>query len=141
MPSGPKLFGSSVASRFQCTVATLDPNSFGAEGKKFFSTYDRKYHTKSPEPYAIYGYEAMSLLLDSIKRASANGTKDISRQDVVNALFQTKNRNSVLGTYSIDKEGDTSLTDYGLYKVVGGSLTFDKVIHTKPLLPKGAKAP
>jgi branched-chain amino acid transport system substrate-binding protein len=67
----------------------------------------------------------MSLALDAIKRA---GSKGNSRQDVINALFSTKNRSSVLGTYSINKDGDTSITDYGLYKIVGGQPVFSKVI-------------
>jgi branched-chain amino acid transport system substrate-binding protein len=128
-----------LAPRFKCTIATLDPKSFGPQGDKFFATYKSKYG--KADTYAIYGYEAMNLLIDSIKRASANGTKDVSRQDVVNALFSTKNRHSVIGTYSIDSEGDTSLTDYGLYVIKGGSLTFDQVIKTNSLLPKGAKSP
>lgn len=32
-------------------------------------------------------------------------------------------RQSVLGTYSIDENGDTTLTDHGIYAVNGGSLT------------------
>jgi branched-chain amino acid transport system substrate-binding protein len=115
-----------LASRFKCTIATLDPKAFGPEGKKFFKDFEAKYHVASPDPYAIYGYESMSLLLDAIKRASAKG--DITRQAVVDQIFQTKNRNSVLGTYSIDKNGDTSLTDYGLYKIASGKLVFDKVL-------------
>ena len=47
------------------------------------------------------------------------------------AIHSTKDKNSVLGTYSIDENGDTSLTDYGLYSVEGGELTFDKVIKAK----------
>jgi branched-chain amino acid transport system substrate-binding protein len=46
----------------------------------------------------------------------------------VDQIFQTKDRNSVLGTYSIDQNGDTSLTDYGIYKIDAGKLVFDKVI-------------
>jgi branched-chain amino acid transport system substrate-binding protein len=115
-----------LAPRFKCTIATLDPKTFGPDGKKFFADYKAKYKGGSPDPYAIYGYEAMSLMLDSIKRASASG--DVTRQAVVDQIFKTKNRKSVLGTYSIDKNGDTSLTDYGLYKIVGGKLTFDQVI-------------
>ena len=65
-------------------------------------------------------------MLDAIKRASASGS--LTRKSVVDAIFATKNRNSVLGTYSIDKNGDTSLTDYGIYKIVAGKLVFDKVI-------------
>ena len=30
-------------------------------------------------------------------------------------MFQTKGRESVLGTYDIDENGDTTLTDYGIY--------------------------
>ena len=32
----------------------------------------------------------------------------------------------MLGTYSIDENGDTSLTDYGVYSIKGGELKFDK---------------
>jgi branched-chain amino acid transport system substrate-binding protein len=115
-----------LAPRFKCTIATLDPKAFGPEGKKFFKDYSAKFNVASPDPYAIYGYEAMSLMLDAIKRASAKG--DLTRQAVVDAIFATKNRNSVLGTYSIDQNGDTSLADYGLYGISNGKLTFDKVI-------------
>src|SRR4051794_20261014 len=130
-----------AAPRFKCTIATLDPKAFGPEGKKFFKQYQQKYGGGTPDPYAIYGYESAKLLLDSIKKASANGTKDITRTDVVDALFQTKNRKSVLGTYSIDSEGDSSITKYGVYKIIGGKLTFSRAVDTKPLLPKGGKAP
>jgi branched-chain amino acid transport system substrate-binding protein len=115
-----------IAPKFKCTIATLDPKAFGPEGKKFFKDYAAKYNEPSPDPYAIYGYEAMALFLDAIKRASDAG--DLTRQSVVDQIFQTKDRNSVLGTYSIDANGDTSLTDYGIYKIDAGKLTFDKVI-------------
>jgi branched-chain amino acid transport system substrate-binding protein len=115
-----------IAPRFKCTIATLDPKAFGPEGKKFFADYSAKYNVASPDPYAIYGYETMALMLDAIKRASDKG--DVSRQSVVDQIFATKDRKSVLGTYSIDQNGDTSLTDYGIYKIDAGKLTFDKVI-------------
>jgi branched-chain amino acid transport system substrate-binding protein len=121
-----------LASQFKCTIATLDPKSFGPEGKKFFADFKAKYHQPHPDPYAIYGYEAMSLLLDSVKKTAASGS--LTRQKVVDAIFQTKNRNSVLGTYSIDANGDTTLTDYGLYKIVGSTLTFDRVIKANKSL-------
>jgi branched-chain amino acid transport system substrate-binding protein len=119
-----------LAGQFKCTIATLDPKTFGPEGKKFFADYKTKYKTGSPDPYAIYGYEAMSLLLDSIEKASGAG--DLTRQAVTDAVFSTKDRDSVLGKYSIDENGDTTLTDYGLYKIVGKTLTFDRVIKSDP---------
>ncbi len=36
---------------------------------------------------------------------------------MLKALFATKSRNSVLGTYGFDTNGDTTLKSYGLYKV------------------------
>ena len=36
---------------------------------------------------------------------------------MLKALFATKDRQSVLGTYGFDANGDTTLKSYGLYKV------------------------
>ena len=120
-----------IGAKFKGTIATLDPKSFGPEGKKFFADYAAKYNVDSPDPYAIYGYESMDLMLDSIAKASDDGKKDVSRDDVVVSLFDTKGRDSILGTYDIDKNGDTTLTDYGLYKIADGKLAFDQVLKAK----------
>jgi branched-chain amino acid transport system substrate-binding protein len=106
------------------TVATLPATEYPPAGQAFFKAYTAKYG--KPEAYAIYGYEAMSLMLDAIKRGIGTGSADKSK--VVAALFATKNRSSVLGTYSIDPNGDTTLTDYGAYKIVNGSDAFLKTI-------------
>jgi branched-chain amino acid transport system substrate-binding protein len=117
----------SVAAKTTVTVATLAPDSYPPEGQEFFKLFSQKYGDKTPDPYAIYGYEAMSLALDAIKRANSS-----DRSKILEALFATKDRKSVLGTYSIDKNGDTSLTDYGVYKIKDGELSFDKTVkaHT-----------
>jgi branched-chain amino acid transport system substrate-binding protein len=115
-----------VASHFKGTIATLDPASYTPAGKKFVADYNSAYHTSTPPPYAIYGYEAMALVLDAVKRADAAGK--VSRKTVVDELFKTKDRQSVLGTYSIDSNGDTTLTDYGLYSIAGGKLKFVQVV-------------
>jgi len=112
-----------VASRVKVSVATLSPDEYPEEGQQFFADYEKKYGDKNPDPYAIYGYEAMRLALDAIER-SGTGKKE----DVLKAIFDTKDRSSVLGTYSIDENGDTSLTDYGVYSIDGGELKFDKTI-------------
>jgi branched-chain amino acid transport system substrate-binding protein len=123
--SDPKEGGipASVASKYKCSVATLSPDEYPPEGQEFFTQFSEKYGEKNPDPYAIYGYEAMRLALDAIER-SGSGAKE----DVLTALFDTKDRQSVLGTYSIDENGDTTLTDYGIYKIENGELTFDQTI-------------
>ena len=97
----------------QCTVATLDLKAYPG-GKSFLAAYKAKYGDASPDPYAIYGYEAMKLGLDTIKSLGAKGN---DKAAILQALFAIKSRSSVLGTYGFDKNGDTTLKSYGLYKV------------------------
>jgi branched-chain amino acid transport system substrate-binding protein len=115
-----------VASKVTLTVATLSPDDYPAEGQEFFAAFREKYNEPNPNPYAIYGYEAMRLALDAIER-SGTGEKE----DILKALFDTKDRESVLGAYSIDENGDTTLTDYGVYKVEDGELVFDRTIKAQ----------
>jgi branched-chain amino acid transport system substrate-binding protein len=116
-----------VAARTKVTVATLPPDEYPPDGQQFFDQYKQKYGDAQPSPYAIYGYEAMRLGLDAIQRSGSG-----SKEDIVKALFDTKDRQSVLGTYSIDENGDTTLTDYGVYGIKDGELVFDKSIKAKP---------
>jgi branched-chain amino acid transport system substrate-binding protein len=115
-----------VAAKFKCSVATLSVDEYPPEGQEFFTQFTEKYGEENPDPYAIYGYEAMRLALDAIER-SGTGEK----ADILAALFDTKDRESVLGTYSIDENGDTTLTDYGIYTIDGGELTFDQTIKAQ----------
>jgi branched-chain amino acid transport system substrate-binding protein len=115
-----------VASKVKVTVATLSPDEYPPEGQEFFDQFEKKYGEPNPDPYSIYGYEAMRLALDAIAR-SGTGEK----ADILSALYETKDRESVLGTYSIDENGDTTLTDYGVYTVKDGELVFDSTIKAK----------
>jgi branched-chain amino acid transport system substrate-binding protein len=113
----------SLDSRIKVTVATLSPDQYPPDGQAFFKDYTAKYGEANPDPYAIYGYEAMKLGLDAIARSKTG-----DKADIIKALFSTKDRQSVLGTYSIDQNGDTTLTDYGVYSIKDGNLTFDQTI-------------
>jgi branched-chain amino acid transport system substrate-binding protein len=119
----------SIDPLIQCTVATQDLAAYPG-GKSFLAAYKAKYGVADPDPYAIYGYEAMELGLNTISKLGAQGD---SKSAVLSALFATKNRNSVLGTYSFDKNGDTTLKSYGLYKVgpTGEPVFFKTITPTK----------
>jgi branched-chain amino acid transport system substrate-binding protein len=103
----------SIDPLMQCTVATQDLAAYPG-GKKFLAMYKDKYGEANPDPYAIYGYEAMKLGLDTIAGLGDQGS---DKTAVLNALMSTKDRHSVLGTYGFDQNGDTTLASYGLYKV------------------------
>ena len=119
----------SIDPLMECTVATQDLSAYPG-GKQFLAAYKAKYGTGSPDPYAIYGYEVMKLGLDTITKLGAQGN---SKSAVLKALFATTARSSVLGTYGFDKNGDTTLKSYGLYKVnsSGVPVFFKTITPTK----------
>src|SRR3954454_2212462 len=113
-----------VQAKTYLTAPTVSPDELPPEGQKFYKDYEVEYGEKQDEidPYAVYGYESMSDVLDAI----AKGGDD--RQAVIDAFFATKKSASVLGPYEIDDDGDTTLTTYGGYLAKGGKLVFDRVI-------------
>ena len=118
--------GPSQANTF-ITNPTLPPQLYPPSAQKFFATFKSKYGD-DPEPYAIYGYEAMKAALQALKNA---GDKANCRENVIKGFYAIQDRPSVLGTYSIDADGDTTITDYGGNRVENGKLVFDKVIKAQ----------
>lgn len=112
--------------RLMVTVATLSNDDYRASGRCFLSAYARRVGGWQAD--AIFGYEAMSLLLDAISRATDHGRRPARRSRVIHALFATRDRHSVLGTYSINRFGDTTLRRWGAYRVQAGRLVFWKAI-------------
>jgi branched-chain amino acid transport system substrate-binding protein len=70
-------------------------------------------------PFGFYGFEAMALALDSITAGRGE------RAATVTAALATADRDSILGRYSIDASGHTTLTAYGRLAVVDGTLVWD----------------
>ena len=118
----------SLDQRVLITAAALGTAAAPSLGKAFYADYRERYG--DPEPYAIFGYEAMSVMLSAITRATDDGTEPAQRSKVRAAIFSTRGRRSVLGTYSIKPDGDTTLRRYGVYRIVGGRLRFWKEIDT-----------
>lgn len=103
-----------VGDRMVCTSVTREVGEYPG-GEELASELDH------PDPYALYGYEAMRLVLDAIEE----GGRD--RERVRELVMATRDRESPLGKYSLDAAGDTSLDDYGVYRMRGGRLRLDRV--------------
>jgi DNA-binding transcriptional ArsR family regulator len=74
---------------------------------------------REPGPWVAYGYEAMASALGAIDRAD----DPLSRSSVVEAYFDGTERDSVLGTYSITEEGETTLdAPLAAYRVEDGEV-------------------
>jgi branched-chain amino acid transport system substrate-binding protein len=102
------------------TAAAQDPEQLPQRGQRFVRAFRGRYD-RAPGPYAAYGYEAMAVVLDSIARAGESGD---DRDAVVDALLETTDRRSILGTYSIDEAGNTTLSRLSGYRVEDGRPVF-----------------
>ena len=114
-------------SRLLITSPALGAHAYPAPGRAFLEEFGRLYG--SPQPDAILGYESMRLMLSAIGAATDGGRKPARRAAVLRAIFRTHQRHSVLGTYSIDHNGDTTLRTYGVWRVVNGRLRFWKAMQ------------
>ncbi|HWE33892.1 MAG TPA: branched-chain amino acid ABC transporter substrate-binding protein [Solirubrobacteraceae bacterium] len=117
----------SLDRRVLVTMPALGPADYPPAGRAFLRLYSAQFG--APEPSAIFGYEAMSLLLQAISRASHAGRRPVLRSRVVAALMSTRDHQGAIGSYSIDRDGDTTIRRYGVWRVVGGHLTFWRALE------------
>ena len=112
--------GKEIAEGAYASVAGLPFDQLNASGKKFLADYEAKYG-KLTEPYAIYGYESANAVLKAIEDVCAAGGNPTDRKAVRDAVFGIKDFAGVLGTWSFDANGDTTLTDMTVWQVQNGS--------------------
>jgi branched-chain amino acid transport system substrate-binding protein len=104
------------------------PSGLPASAKtQFVRPFVAAYHHQ-PAPQAIFGYEAMSALRSVLTKA---GTSANDRQTVVHDFFAIKDRNSVLGSYSIDANGDTNIAPFVFSRIVRGKLVPFKSVQVQ----------
>jgi branched-chain amino acid transport system substrate-binding protein len=103
-------------------AARLYPRS----GQHVLADYDRRF-AATGEPYVLYGYEAMSVVLAAIRAAGIRGD---DRQSVIDKLLLTHDRRSVLGDYSMQPSGETTLSSYAIDRVVKGAPVFWRAFST-----------
>lgn len=114
-----------VASVVYLTTPTLDPSLFTDAGRDFYRIYQARFGG-IPEPSAVFAYVAMQSVLRAIANAGEKGNR---RGAVAESFFALRNVDSPVGRFSIDANGDTTLTTYGGQRVSGGALAFDRVLE------------
>jgi branched-chain amino acid transport system substrate-binding protein len=111
------------------TFGGLPADQLTGKGADFVTAYKEKYGGEL-EAYTAYGYEAMNVVLAAIEKAAAANPADDAalRAAVLKAISETKDYQGVLGTWSFDANGDTSLTEMSGSKIEGGEFVFQTVI-------------
>ncbi len=97
------------------------PSALTPPGRSFVASF-RAAYGHAPATQAIFGYEAMSAVLEVLKEAGSAAT---NRSTVVNDFLRLSRSaaNSVLGAYSIGANGNISIAPFVLSRVIGGQLT------------------
>jgi branched-chain amino acid transport system substrate-binding protein len=108
--------------RAYVTFGGLPPNELKGRGREFYENYKKKFNAE-PEAYAVYGYEAGRVVLEGIKRA---GKKD--RAAITEAITGLRDFDGVLGKWSFDQNGDTSLKVMMVETIKDGKFTPVKIV-------------
>lgn len=106
------------------TAPWLGLDTYPPAARRLARRYERRYGEPMPT-VALYGYEAMAVVLDAIRRARGDGN---DRAALIDEVRDTRNRASVLGTYSFDRNGDVGTKVYGAWRVRGGRTAFVRVL-------------
>jgi len=102
------------------TFSALLPNLLTTEiGVRFYEGYQEAYDGAEPDPYAIYAYTAMQVILDSIERGG-DMEGGITRANIL-AAVPTTELDSALGTIGFDENGDSTLAAFYGYDFADGA--------------------
>jgi branched-chain amino acid transport system substrate-binding protein len=119
--------GAAAASTY-LTTPVLPNRLYPPSAQRVLSDYRATFGAEG-SAYALYGYEAMTVVLDAIRNSGARGN---DRETVIDRVFATKNRNSVLGRYSVEPDGETTLSQYGVDRVSDGRPVFLRAVNVSP---------
>ena len=119
--------GAEAGASTYLTTPTLPVGLYPPSAAPVLARYRRTFGGEA-SAYALYGYEAMSVVLLAIRRAGVRGN---DRQAVVDQFFAIRNRNSVIGRYSIEADGETTLSSYGSDRVQDGQAVFYKALPVR----------
>ena len=114
-----------AANGIYVTFGGLPESELSAEGQEFIETYEKNYDDEV-QPYTAYAYEAANVMLDAIERAGEDG--EVEREEVIEEIFATEDYEGVLGTWSFDEDGDTSLTELSVQRVEDGAFVYQRTI-------------
>lgn len=115
-PSLIQLVGPEAAEGIYSTMLGVDPHSIPA-AKDFVSRYEARYGAIGT--FSAYGYEAMNVLIEAIRRAGKN-----DREAVLAEMKKMKDFPGILGPVNFDANGDAIGKSVGVFKIENGKFVF-----------------
>ena len=115
-----KLVTPQFAEGIYATMLGVDPHSVPA-ARDFVARYEARYGEIGS--FSAYGYEAMSVLIEAIRRAGEN-----NREAVLNEMKKIKDYPGILGVINFDSHGDAIGKSVGVFRIEKGKYVFIKEI-------------
>ena len=116
-----KLVTPELSEGLYATMLGLDPHTVPA-AKDFVARYEARYGEIGS--FSAYGYEAMNVLIEAIRRAGKN-----NREAVLAEMKKMKDYPGILGVINFDEKGDAIGKSVGVFKVEKGKFIFIKEIQ------------
>ena len=117
-----------AATETYSTFGGVPPEKYTGKAAEWLKNYNAKFNNNNPNPYAIYGYEAAKVVLAAIAKS---GDKADDRATVQTNVMGTKDYDGVLGKWSFDAGGDTTLTQFSGSTAKSGAWAFVKELAAK----------
>jgi branched-chain amino acid transport system substrate-binding protein len=121
----------SVGNGAYISVAGEPPAALTGAGATFVKQFGKQVGT-TPNPYSAYGAQSMDVALSAIAKGGGQ------RSTTTKAAFGLTISNGILGTFTMNSSGDTSLTPITIYKQVGKNLKPVKTLVPPASLVAGA---
>jgi branched-chain amino acid transport system substrate-binding protein len=109
------------AEGLRISIAVLPTRMLPPAGRRFAAEFERRF-SQRPCCASVHDAQATEILLDAIAQSGGR------RPRVAEAVMRAQVHGGLVGDFSIDRNGDTSLTTEGIYRIKGGRLVFETAI-------------
>jgi branched-chain amino acid transport system substrate-binding protein len=107
------------------TFGGVPPTELTGKGKEWYDSYKQKFNAE-PEVYAAYGYESAKVAINAINQVCKR-----DRAAIRDAVMATKDFPGLLGTWSFDENGDTTIKTLSGSQVKNGKYEYVTTLETK----------
>ncbi|HLW95674.1 MAG TPA: ABC transporter substrate-binding protein [Solirubrobacteraceae bacterium] len=111
---------SGPASATYLTSPYLEISQYPPAARAVLGGIARLFPGHTPNVFALYGYEAMSDVLSAIKHAKNPAQRGAAPGGLVASFFHLGVIHGVIGTYTINSSGDSSLRTFDGYRLGSG---------------------
>jgi branched-chain amino acid transport system substrate-binding protein len=109
------------------TLAAAPVQALPAAGRRWSAQFTRRWGSK-PCCYAVNAGQVAQIVLDAI------GRSDGGRATVLENLFDTRVRGGLVGDFSFDRFGDTTLTSIAVHRIHGARIRFERMVEVPKTL-------